>query len=110
MMDLGWLRVVVRGREVGIVIRHYGFWSVNVSRVMRVEDGPASYAMVYGTLPEHAESGEERFSVSLRSNGTVWYEIEAFSRPRHLLARIGYPLTRRLQKRFARDSMRRMQA
>jgi uncharacterized protein (UPF0548 family) len=35
----------------------------------------------------------------------VWYDIRAFSRPRHVLARLGYPLTRRTQKRFARDSV-----
>jgi uncharacterized protein (UPF0548 family) len=34
----------------------------------------------------------------------VWYNIVAFSRPQQLLTRLGYPLVRRLQKRFARDS------
>ncbi|HKB38190.1 MAG TPA: DUF1990 family protein [Gemmataceae bacterium] len=33
----------------------------------------------------------------------------AFSRPQQLLARLGYPLARRLQKRFARDSAAAMQ-
>jgi len=47
------------------------------------------------SLPDHVESGGERFSI----------EWDEFSRPRHPLARLGYPLTRRLQQRFARDSM-----
>ena len=34
----------------------------------------------------------------------MWYDILAFSRPRQLLARLGYPFARRLQKHFARDS------
>ena len=109
MMDLGWLCVVVSGRDAAIVVRHYGFWSVNVARVLRVEETGTQYSMTYATLPEHAEAGEENFTVSHRPDDSVWYEIEAFSRPRHWLAKLGYPLTRMLQKRFARDSMRRMQ-
>jgi hypothetical protein len=34
----------------------------------------------------------------------VRYDILAFSRPQELLTRWGYPLVRRLQKRFAKDS------
>ena len=50
------------------------------------------------------ESGEERFTVAWHEDDAVWYDILAFSRPNHFLARLGYPLVRRLQKRFARDS------
>jgi uncharacterized protein (UPF0548 family) len=109
MMDLGWLHAVPTDGEVAIVIQHYGFWSVNVARVLYTRETASMYTMAYGTLPEHAESGEERFTVTRREDGSVWYEVEAFSRPRHLLAKIGYPLTRALQKRFAQDSLRRMQ-
>jgi len=34
----------------------------------------------------------------------VWYHVCAFSRPDKLLSRLGYPIVRHLQKRFARDS------
>ena len=34
----------------------------------------------------------------------MWYDIVAFSRPNHFLARFAYPLVRRLQKKFAQDS------
>jgi uncharacterized protein (UPF0548 family) len=34
----------------------------------------------------------------------VWYDVVAFSRARHPLARLGYPLARRVQRRFARES------
>ena len=43
------------------------------------------------------------------ADGAVWYDILAFSRPRQLPARLGYPLARRLQKRFARGSAAAMQ-
>jgi uncharacterized protein (UPF0548 family) len=75
-------------------------------RVRRGRAGAGQrFGFAYGTLPGHAESGEERFTVEWHeADGAVWYDILAFSRPRRLLARLGYPLARRLQKRFARDS------
>jgi uncharacterized protein (UPF0548 family) len=70
---------------------------------------PERYGLAYGTLPDHAERGEERFTVEFnRADQTVWYDIYAFSRPR-LLARSAYPLSRALQKRFATDSLMAMQ-
>jgi uncharacterized protein (UPF0548 family) len=63
------------------------------------------YGFAYGTLEEHMERGEERFSVEWnRVDDSVWYDLYAFSKPRHRLAQIGYPLSRILQKRFARQS------
>jgi uncharacterized protein (UPF0548 family) len=44
-----------------------------------------------------------------QSDDSVWYDILAFSRPQHVLARLGYPVVRRLQKKFARDSAAVMQ-
>jgi hypothetical protein len=34
----------------------------------------------------------------------VWYDILSFSRPRHILARLGYPIFRRKQLQFGRES------
>jgi uncharacterized protein (UPF0548 family) len=96
------------GEVVAVIARVLGVWWVNACRIVYVvdEDGPVSrLGFAYGTLPGHAESGEERFLVEWdRATDAVWYDILAFSRPRHPLARLGYPLTRRTQRRFARDS------
>ena len=63
------------------------------------------FGFAYGTLPGHVESGEERFLIEWdRETDKVWYDILAFSRPNHFLTRLGYPLVRRTQKRFGRDS------
>lgn len=63
------------------------------------------YGFAYGTLNGHSEKGEERFSVEWnQEDNSVWYDLLAFSLPHHPLARAGYPLSRVLQKRFARDS------
>ena len=56
----------------------------------------------------HALAGEERFLVERLDDDSVWYDLYSFSTPRHWAARYGYPFLRRLQKRFARDSMKAM--
>jgi uncharacterized protein (UPF0548 family) len=97
-----------QGEVVAVVAHLMGLWWVNPARIVYVVDRagpPAAFGFAYGTLPGHAEGGEERFQVEYDpQEGGVFYDILAFSRPRHPLARLGYPLTRRTQKRFARDS------
>lgn len=100
------------GTDVAVIARHFGFWSVNACRVTKrfpmAEDDPR-YGFAYGTLSDHAECGEELFVVELdKSDGTVWYQIRAVSKPRALLARAGYPVTRRLQRRFRDGSVQAM--
>jgi len=95
------------GIDIAVSIHHLGFYSVNACRIVYVvdeEDPVRRFGFAYGTLTEHAESGEERFTVEWNRDDTIWYDILAFSRPRQTLARLGYPLSRRLQKRFAEDS------
>jgi uncharacterized protein (UPF0548 family) len=63
----------------------------------------------YGTLPKHGERGEKRFTVEWSSDEEpVFYNLYAFSRPGHLLSKIGRLLAWWLQRRFARDSIRAM--
>jgi uncharacterized protein (UPF0548 family) len=114
MFNLPWLRLywpnapIQVGTNVAVSIRHFGFYSLNASRLVYVvdEDGPIKrFGFAYGTLAEHAERGEERFTVEWhRAEDAVWYDILAFSRPQSVLARLGYPLSRLLQKRFAAGS------
>jgi uncharacterized protein (UPF0548 family) len=111
---LGWVEAgpedtpIQEGQVVAILARSLGLWWLNACRIVAVVDdgGPVRrFGFAYGTLPDHAGSGEERFLVEWdRNEGSVWYDILAFSRPRHFLARLGYPWLRRIQKRFARES------
>ena len=119
MFDIGWLRLfpptasIEPGVTVAVLARTFGLWSLHACRIVYVLDEAAPVrrcGFAYGTLREHAEEGEERFSVEWRQDDSVWYDILAFSRPRHWLARAGYPLSRRLQRRFVRDSMAAMVA
>ena len=111
MFRLGWLELVEAGTSieagstVAVLVRHLGFWSLNACRIAYVIDEPRHHGFAYGTLRDHAEQGEERFSARWADDNSVWYEILAFSRPRQWQARAARPLARRLQKRFARDSM-----
>ena len=123
MLSLGWAAVhppgtqIEQGRAVAVVARHYGFWSLNACRIVYVVDdvgrvdGVRRFGFAYGTLPDHGAVGEERFMVEWRpADDSVWYDLYALSRPGHPLARLGYPLARRLQRRFARASKRAMMA
>ena len=95
---------IVSGEVAGVVVRAFGVWFLNAARIVYVIDEPRRFGFAYGTLPGHVERGEERFSVEWLDDDTVWYDLKAFSRPGYWGARLARPLTRRLQRRFARLS------
>jgi len=111
---LGWVEAwsldtpIQSGEVVAVMGRAIGMWWLNACRIVYVVDEPGpitKFGFAYGTLPGHVESGEERFLIEWnRDTGSVSYDILAFSKPNHLLTRLGYPVVRRLQKRFGRDS------
>ena len=112
MFDLNWIELfpkrpsVQLETSVAVVVRHLGFWSVNISRIVYVVNEETRYGFAYGTSLCHSEEGEERFLVEYdKATDEVWYDLYAFSKPRHPLALIGYPIARHLQKRFARESL-----
>lgn len=117
--DLGWCEAWPRetairpGEVVAVVARSMGLWWANAARIVYVIDDRETsadaatmrFGFAYGTLPGHVEMGEELFLVEWnRVRDAVTYRILAFSRPQHLLARLGRPLVRRLQGRFREDS------
>jgi uncharacterized protein (UPF0548 family) len=111
---LGWVEAwpsntpIESGQNVAVMGHVLGIWWLNACRILYVvdEQEPISkFGFAYGTLPGHVESGEERFLIEWDpSDNSVWYDILAFSRPNHILIRLGYPVVRRTQKRFARES------
>lgn len=112
--DIGWVETYPRhahaepGTVVAVLIRHLGFWSLNGARVLYhtgETDGHPAFGFAYGTLTNHAESGEELFEVFIdRESGDVGYRIRAVSWPQSALTWIGQPIVRVLQARFRRDS------
>jgi len=94
---------------VGVVVSHFGFWSLNAARIVYVMDETEPvrrYGFGYGTLQEHMERGEERFMIEWRADDSVWFEISSFSQPKHWLAWLFYPLSRSMQTKFLREAVR----
>ncbi len=93
------------GQTVAMLANALGAWWWSGCRIVEIVDTSTRFAVTYGTLIEHAECGEERFQVERAADGSVWYDIRSFSRPGFWATRLGYPLVRRLQRRFVRDSL-----
>jgi uncharacterized protein (UPF0548 family) len=117
MFDMPWTQLcwpdapIEIDTTVAILVKHLGFWSLNAARIVYLLDEPGEiekFGFAYGTLAEHGESGEERFSVEYHRDESVLYDLYAFSRPNYFLAKIGYPIARRLQKQFAAESKQAM--
>jgi uncharacterized protein (UPF0548 family) len=118
MFNIGWLQLcwpyarLETGSTVAILARALGLWSLNAARIVYLVEQSGDierFGFAYGTLPDHIERGEERFCVEWwRADGSVWYDLLAFSQPNRLLAQLAYPYVRRLQKRFAADSKQAM--
>jgi uncharacterized protein (UPF0548 family) len=103
------------GTVVGVLGLHFGLWSLNACRIVYVIEEEVSllrrYGFAFGTLPGHVEWGEERFTVEWdRADESVSYEVFAFARPAHPLARTGPPFVRLVQRKFAAASLRAMAA
>lgn len=121
MFDLGWIDLlwpdapIVAGTTVGILAHLPGVHILNACRIVYVIDEQnehgCRFGFAYGTLPGHVERGEERFLIEWQhADDSVGYDILAFSQPNHWLAKVGYPITRFYQRRFARASLRAMGA
>jgi uncharacterized protein (UPF0548 family) len=115
MFDMGWVRVanpeakITHGQVVAVEVKALGLWSINLSQIVETVDFPSRFGFIYSATSAHVEEGEECFLLEHdRETDEVWYELEAVSRPRALMARIGLPVTWHFQHRFARDSHRRM--
>jgi uncharacterized protein (UPF0548 family) len=94
---------------VAVLFRGGPVWSLNAARIIytvnETRDRVSRFGFAYGTLADHAEQGEERFLVEWRhDDDSVWYDLAAFSRPQHWLARLVYPYARRTQALFRRLS------
>jgi uncharacterized protein (UPF0548 family) len=112
--DVGWVDLCwpttepVPGALVGVLAHVWGVWALSVSRIVAVIDATSPrrrFAVIYGTLPQHVETGEERFQIEWdRSDDSVWYEVEAFYRPHHPLVRWTWPLVGHIPHQFLLES------
>jgi uncharacterized protein (UPF0548 family) len=87
-------------RTDSVVVLRLGVGPVSMRipcRVLEVIDEPRRRGFVYGTLPGHPESGEERFVLDHEPDGTLRFTVTACSRHATLLARAGGPVGRAIQ-------------
>jgi uncharacterized protein (UPF0548 family) len=74
-----------------------GMLLVVPSRVVYVVDEPTRRGFAYGTLPGHPEEGEEAFLLTAADDGSVVFDIRAFSRPGSTFVRWAGPLAKGAQ-------------
>lgn len=96
------------GTTVAMTARVWGLWWRNACRIVYTIDEPRRFGFAYGTLPGHAETGEELFLIEWDAEDRIWYRVRAFSRPRLWLARLAAPVARAHQRKFIRDSKKAM--
>ncbi len=100
-------RVPLReGNVVALVAGISPVWTLSAVRITAVKSTSQQFSFTVSTLPQHAVSGCERFSVFLDEHEQVWYELTALSKPQQPLVKLGAPVLRLVQARFAEDSVR----
>jgi uncharacterized protein (UPF0548 family) len=100
---------LVPGSTFAVLASHLGIASLHPCRVIYLIQEDRRFGFGFGTLLGHAESGEERFVVSLHDDASVHYHVQAFSRPHAWLARLGAPVSRAYQLKFQRETLEVMQ-
>jgi uncharacterized protein (UPF0548 family) len=93
------------GTTIAMYALFMGIWWRNACKIVYIIDENRRFGFAYGTLPAHIECGEELILVEMDNNNDIYYTVKAFSKPRHILAKIAYPIMRRLQEKFRRDSV-----
>jgi uncharacterized protein (UPF0548 family) len=69
--------------------------------VVTVYADPDRRGFAYGTLAGHPERGEEAFILTRAGDGSVTFEVRAFSAPARWFARLGGPLVPVFQRLYA---------
>jgi uncharacterized protein (UPF0548 family) len=115
MLNFGWFSVVGKPtsiepqQQISTLVKVAGLFSLQVARIIYVDDTEDRYGFGYGTLAGYPLSGEERFTVSWnRETDEVTYEIDSFSRPVSVLMRLGLPVVALNRWRFYRGSINAM--
>lgn len=115
--NLGWLSVfnhapIEENSLVGVwatLLRTHIVFACRVVYLIEEHGELEKFGFSYGTLKGHPESGEERFLIEYnRETDTVHYDLLAHSRPGWLVVQLGYPLARKYQHLFIKDSQLKM--
>ncbi|PSC68732.1 hypothetical protein C2E20_7698 [Micractinium conductrix] len=118
-LQLGWNCTTGPAQRPGVVIcsatQTVVPWSVLPAQVTYSTEGAADFgpkdkgrrfALGLSSLHGHQLAGEERFSVELHADGSVFYDIYLFSRPDTLLAWASLPVVKVMQIRYVNDGLK----
>ena len=96
------------GTDVAVMIPLGPVRALVPCRVVGVVDEEHRFGFAYGTLPGHPERGEESFVVVQEADGTVRFEVTAFSKPAGLVLKLAGPISNRVQEMAGRRYLRAM--
>lgn len=88
---------IAEGETVLVVLRLGPLAVVAPDRIVAVVDEPDRFGFAYGTLPGHAEQGEESFLIERDADGEVRFTIGVDAVPATIPARLVAPVVRRIQ-------------
>lgn len=92
---------VKQGNDFVLVCNYLGVYFCNPLRIIEVQDSADTCSIIVGTLPGHVVRGEERFLLTKKENGDVYFKIRLFSLPDNSLVRFfGTSLVNSFQNRF----------
>eukprot|EP01117_Protostelium_nocturnum_P014271 TRINITY_DN5425_c0_g1_i1.p1 TRINITY_DN5425_c0_g1~~TRINITY_DN5425_c0_g1_i1.p1 ORF type:complete len:218 (+),score=80.49 TRINITY_DN5425_c0_g1_i1:170-823(+) len=116
--ELGWVHLyypdspLQPGTDVCILAKS-GAWNLSCCRVIYVfdEEIPESnlkrFGFAYGTLEQHVEKGEGRFTIEYNvNNQLVTFEILSYASHNTWFTRIVSPVARYIQDLFAKESLK----
>ncbi|MEV7527588.1 DUF1990 family protein [Agrococcus sediminis] len=69
-------------------------------RVIAIEDEESSHGVILGTLEGHPEAGEERFTIEIVEDETVFLHFRALVRDAKWWVRLGSPIARAMRRRY----------
>jgi uncharacterized protein (UPF0548 family) len=69
-------------------------------RVIAIEDEASSHGVILGTLEGHPEAGEERFTIEIVEDETVFLHFRALVRDAKWWVRLGSPIARAMRRRY----------
>ncbi len=95
---------VVPGCHVVVAGSFGPLWVTGACRIVEVIDEDNRYGFAYGTL-DHVALGEEIFLLTRRPDGSVWFTIDAYSRPQNWFVQAVTPLFRTIQTRFRQQAV-----
>lgn len=99
---------LLTGETVLLVLPILAFEVRIACRIVNIEASRSTFGFTYATLPCHPEIGQERFLITLAPDGTVTFSIDVFWKPNQVLARIGGPLTKAMQRAFTHRYLKSM--